>query len=184
MSKYANQRRRRGKIAHQVGRVSRSFLDGDVAVMERLLPARKVQEAIAAEGLKYRDRLFPPLVTLWTFLFQVLDADGSCRAAVMRLMAWLSACGQEGRVPCGAGTGPYCKARQRLPASLVLDDSAAAGTRRGLPFSPTPVPSHRLSHRSKFGQGRSYHYIDQTCPASQVDGSGHLPATGPELGSP
>ncbi len=94
MSKYANQRRRREKIAHQVRRVSRSFLDGDVTVMERLLPARKVREAIAAEGLKYRDRLFPPLVTLWTFLFQVLDADGSCRAAVMRLMAWLSACGQ------------------------------------------------------------------------------------------
>ena len=87
--------------------------------MERLLPARKVQQTIAEEGLTYRNRLFPPLVTLGTFLFQVLDADGSCRAAVMRLMAWLSACGQEGRVPCGAGTGPYCKARQRLPEKLL-----------------------------------------------------------------
>ena len=121
MSKYAKQRqqRQRGKIAHQVKGISRSFLDGDITVMERLLSARKVQEAVVAEGLKYRDRLFPPLVTLWMFLLQVLDANGSCRAAVMRHIAWLSACGPASRMPRGAGTGPYCKARQRLSQNLV-----------------------------------------------------------------
>jgi Transposase DDE domain len=56
--------------------------------------------------------VYSPLVTAWLFLTQVLDPDGSCRQAVARLLAWRSATGQS---PCAAGTGAYCKARQRLP---------------------------------------------------------------------
>ena len=119
MPRYASQGRRRGNVSHRVRCISRSLLAGDLTVLERLLPAHKVRQAIAAEGVQFRERLFPPLVTLWVFLLQVLDADGSCRAAVVRLMALLSAGGQGNRVPCGAGTGPYCKARQRLPEKLL-----------------------------------------------------------------
>ena len=35
----------------------------------------------------WNDRIFSPLVTLWVFLGQVLNADHSCRAAVARLIA-------------------------------------------------------------------------------------------------
>jgi hypothetical protein len=58
------------------------------------------------------DPIYTPLVTLWMFLSQVLDPIGSCQQAVARLLAWLIA---EGREPCSAQTGAYCKARQRLP---------------------------------------------------------------------
>lgn len=34
--------------------------------------------------VKGRERLFPPDVTLWTVLLQVLSPDGSCRDAVTR----------------------------------------------------------------------------------------------------
>lgn len=119
MPNYASQGRRRGTVGQQVRRTARGLLDKDITGLERLLPAGKVQQAIAAEGVKYRDRLFPPLVTLWTFLLQVLSADGSCRAAVLRLMASMAVMGRKGRVACGAGTGPYCKARQRLPENLL-----------------------------------------------------------------
>jgi len=66
----------------------------------------------ASPGVRFRDCLFTPWITLWTFLAQVLSADGSCRDAVAKLMAFVTAGGAEEVQP---DTGPYCKARQRLP---------------------------------------------------------------------
>jgi IS4 transposase len=60
--------------------------------------------------------IYTPLVTLQLFLGQVLDPIGSCVQAVARLVAWLAA---TGRPLCGAGSGGYCKARQRLPEDGV-----------------------------------------------------------------
>jgi hypothetical protein len=34
-----------------------------------------IQEAVRAEGIQYRKRLFWPVVTVWMFLSQVLDKD-------------------------------------------------------------------------------------------------------------
>src|SRR5208282_6229793 len=56
-----------------------------------LLPAETVERAIEAEGIRFRDCLFTPLITLWMFLAQVLSADGSCREATARLLAFLGA---------------------------------------------------------------------------------------------
>ena len=95
-----------------------------------------VAEALAHEGVRWRDCAFTPLITLWTFLSQVLCPDHSCRAAVARLIARLTA---RGEAPCSAATGPYCKARQRLPVAVltglvrrtaeVLEDRAPADWR-------------------------------------------------------
>ena len=64
----------------------------------------------------HRERLYPPTVTLSMFLSQALEEDRSCQRAanawaVQRLVEGLSA--QSTR------TGAYCKARQRLPLSMV-----------------------------------------------------------------
>jgi len=40
-----------------------------------LLPESTLREALEAEKIKYRQRLFDPFVTLWAFLPQVLDTD-------------------------------------------------------------------------------------------------------------
>src|SRR3954447_11660329 len=56
--------------------------------------------------------IYAPLVTLWVFLGQVLNADQSCRAAVARLIAHRVSQGLE---PCSSETGAYCQARKRLP---------------------------------------------------------------------
>ncbi|MCA1682887.1 MAG: IS4 family transposase [Actinobacteria bacterium] len=78
------------------------------------------------------DRIFTPVVTLCTFLAQVLSDDHSCRAAVAQLLAWRTA---HGLSPCSADTGSYCKARQRLPETplprLVRD--TADGLQEGAP---------------------------------------------------
>lgn len=68
--------------------------------------------------MQFRDCLFTPLMTLWTFLAQVLSPDGSCRQAVAKLLAFLAASDGEGQ-DVQADTGPYCKARKRLPETLV-----------------------------------------------------------------
>jgi Transposase DDE domain len=56
-------------------------------------------------------------VTFCVFLSQVLDQDHSCRAAVARLIVWLTLAG---RKPCSPETGTYCDARQRLPLGVVI----------------------------------------------------------------
>jgi DDE family transposase len=64
----------------------------------------------------YRERIYTPCVTLWTFLAQVLHPDQSCDAAVARLIAFRVA---QGQPPCSADNSSYCQARQRLPEALV-----------------------------------------------------------------
>ena len=62
--------------------------------------------------MRWLDRVYTPLVTLWVFLGQVLSADHSCRAAVARFIAHRISHGQR---PCSPKTGAYCQARKRLP---------------------------------------------------------------------
>ena len=82
-----------------------------------LLDDEIVRSALAEEKLKFRVRTYTPLITLWTFLTQVLDADHSCRKAVSSLNAFLLSQGQAAVSP---DTSNYCKARKRLPLSLVI----------------------------------------------------------------
>jgi hypothetical protein len=56
------------------------------------------------------------MVTLLTFLGQILSDDHSCQAAVDRLIAWRVA---RGLPPCSSDTGGYCKTRRRLPEALL-----------------------------------------------------------------
>ena len=83
---------------------------------QKLLPASKIEETLFEEGIKYRNRLFSPMVTLWAFLSQVIDADKTCHNAVSRVIAWLAGKGEE--VPSEAPSA-YCQARQRLPESFL-----------------------------------------------------------------
>jgi hypothetical protein len=85
-----------------------------------LLPEQTVERAMDAEGIWFRDCLFTPLITLWMFLAQVLSADGSCREATARLLAFLAAQSGDSTEPgADPATGPYCKARKRLSEKLV-----------------------------------------------------------------
>jgi hypothetical protein len=83
-----------------------------------LLDPATVERVLEDNHVTFRHRIFTPLVTLWTFLSQVLSSDHSCREAVARLIAFRVARGQK---PCGPETGSYCKARQRLPLKVLTD---------------------------------------------------------------
>ena len=81
-----------------------------------LLEEQAVNDALEAEEVSFRACIFTPLITLWTFLSQILSQDHSCREAVARLIAFLVARGEE---PCAPETNTYCDARQRLPLGVI-----------------------------------------------------------------
>jgi hypothetical protein len=65
---------------------------------------------------EFRERKYPPTVTLAMFLGQVLSADGSCQNAVNEATVTRLLSGVD---PGGANTGSYSDARKRLPLELV-----------------------------------------------------------------
>jgi hypothetical protein len=102
--------------SRQVRCLRQQFAQAPALPFADILPAAQVEQALRAEKVSFRDRLFSPLVTLWVFLSQVLDPDHSCRAAVARFLAWRTT---RGLAPCSADPGAYCKARGRLPEGVL-----------------------------------------------------------------
>lgn len=112
-----------GSFRQQARFLRRQFLqDGDLP-FTRILTEEVITDALATVG-DWLDRIFSPLVTLWVFLGQVLDADHSCRAAVARLIAHRVA---RGLPPCSARTGAYCRARKRLPEAFFSEAALRTG---------------------------------------------------------
>ena len=94
----------------------KSLRESTVLPFHEILDAEMVETALAAECVTFSERVYTPLVTLCVFLSQVLDPDHSCRAAVARLIVWLTT---SGRRPCAPETNSYCEARQRLPLGVM-----------------------------------------------------------------
>jgi hypothetical protein len=90
-----------------------------------LLQPERVARVLAALGGEFRERVYPPAVTLWMFLSQTLSADHSCQEVVARLLAWRVARGQS---RCSTETTSYCEARQRLPAELIPQLARGVGS--------------------------------------------------------
>jgi Transposase DDE domain len=102
---------------HRAQEQANAFRNAKILPYHDMLDGALVESVLAEEKLKFRFRIYTPLVTLWTFLTQVLDQDHSCRQAVARLIAFLVSQGQPSVSP---DTGNYCKARKRLPLSFIV----------------------------------------------------------------
>ena len=83
---------------------------------KELLPSEVIRQALKELKVKYKRRLFDPIVTLWAFLSQVLDTDKSCHNAVSKVIAYLI---EEGVEIPSTDTSAYCQARARLPEKLL-----------------------------------------------------------------
>src|SRR5262245_59293116 len=104
------------KRTRQIELLRTQFAQADGLAFADVLPTERLETAMQEEGATWRDCVYTPLLTLWAFLGQVISPDGSCRATVARVLAWLVATGQP---PCTPKTDPYCKARARLPEPLM-----------------------------------------------------------------
>jgi hypothetical protein len=111
-------------MMHSIGRTAvaqvqsllRGFLQEGSCPFSAVLTVKDIVDLLCQECVETADRIFTPVVTLWTFLSQIHSDDPSCRAAVARLNATRVA---QGLAPCSPLTGGYCKARQRLPETLL-----------------------------------------------------------------
>jgi Transposase DDE domain len=103
---------RQGRLRQQVAALRRQFLQEGRLPFTEILSPRCLSKALKTIELRWNDRIFTPLVTLWVFLGQILSADQSCGAAVARLIAHRVS---QGLKPCSSETGAYCQARKRLP---------------------------------------------------------------------
>ena len=114
------------RLQSSIFRFKQFVAEAPGAAMSEAIPLARLQSIVNLEVGSYRDRLYPPLTTLGLFIEQSLSADGACQDAVAR---YLSARHARDQAPCSLNTGPYCKARQRLPISLVEQLSATIGER-------------------------------------------------------
>src|SRR5262245_40387967 len=80
------------------------------------LSQRSILDALNEHGVKYRDRPFNPVTTIWGFLSQVLSEDKSCRDIVSRIIAHRAAAGL---AVCSPNTASYCDARARVPTDVL-----------------------------------------------------------------
>jgi Transposase DDE domain len=90
--------------------------NSDAYAFFNLLTGRELLDKVESLLPEHRERLFPPTETLSMFLSQALSADRSCQRAVnetvvKRLIGGLSV--------CSTHTGGYCRARARLPLSML-----------------------------------------------------------------
>jgi Transposase DDE domain len=100
----------------QFPRLFRSLVLDPALILAHALDVGDLARLITEEAGKTGDRLFTPAVTVAVFLSQVGSDDQSCRSAVARLLAWRVA---RGLPACSPDAGGYCKARRRLPESLL-----------------------------------------------------------------
>jgi len=116
MTKFkARSARQQRRLKKQVQKVVKKV---DSMVFFNLLTSSQLLEPLEALLPEFRERLYPPTVTLAMFLGQVLSSDGSCQnavneAIVNRVLSGLSA--------GSANTGAYCEARKRLPQEMARE---------------------------------------------------------------
>jgi hypothetical protein len=108
--------------ARQIGRRARQV---DSMDFFNLITGPQLLEPLEALLPEYRERKYPPTVTLAMFLGQVLRADGSCQNAVNEAIVnqLLS-----GEAAASANTSGYCLARQRLPVEMVRELARQTGS--------------------------------------------------------
>lgn len=97
-----------------------------------LVSHQLMERVTAAVGYTSPARVFTPLVTLWTWIGQLLAERPNCQGAVAGLRAQQAVSGQP---LCSADTGGYCKARQRIPEAVCwgLQRETAAEAERKAP---------------------------------------------------
>ncbi len=102
--------------ARQQQRVRSRTHQSDAYAFFNLLTGPALLDKVESLLPAHRERSFPPTETLSMFLSQALSADRSCQravneAAIKRLIG--------GLIPVSTHTGGYCRARARLPLTLI-----------------------------------------------------------------
>jgi hypothetical protein len=111
-------------LSHQQNRIADYRKTSDSYSVFNLLTSDSLLDKVEELLPKHRERLYPPTETLSMFLSQAMSSDRSCQNSVNKLVTQ-KVCG--GLSICSTKTGGYCRARQRLPESMVSELSCFLG---------------------------------------------------------
>lgn len=106
--------------------LKQQLLESIALPWQDILPESHIQDILDAEGIRYYNSVYTPIVTFWSMISQVLDPDKRLSQAVKRLSLGLE---NAGKKPPSPDTGAYSKARTRLPEVLLqqlIPDVASA----------------------------------------------------------
>ncbi|WP_088894779.1 isochorismatase family protein [Leptolyngbya ohadii] len=103
-------------MANRATILKQQFQNSLALPLEQVLPEAVIEAVLQTQGVRYRQTLYSPIVVLWAWLSQVLDADKSLNNAVKRGIAWIAATSVE---KPSADTGGYSKARTRFPLAVL-----------------------------------------------------------------
>ena len=103
------------RLRFQVFQLHRRSAASPAPGLDTLLPEAAVGRILKEEGATWKRIVYTPWLTFWTFFWQALSPDRSCRAAIKRIAAWMA---RRGQAIDDEDTGPYCKARARLPEAV------------------------------------------------------------------
>ncbi len=106
------------RTRRQCRRVRRRMRGSSVNGFFNLLTGPELFSSVEELLPIYRERLYPPTEALAMFLAQAMDADRSCQNVVNAVAAQRLRYGMQ--VP-GIGTSSFCKARQRIPLTMVSE---------------------------------------------------------------
>ena len=95
-----------------------------------------------------RDRLYTQPLTFWCFLWQAFNPKASCRSVVKQIQALFVLLGLQ---KVSSDDGVYCKARQRLPASMLVQGLSASAQ-----------AAERRAPKTSFLSGRPVRAVDGT----------------------
>lgn len=102
----------------QINTHKKSLLEvnGDIS-LTKILNTEACQ-TILSECREFRERLYTPIKTIFMFVKQALSPDKSCKNAVANAVVEQACAGER---LASINTGPYCKARKRLPTDTLYN---------------------------------------------------------------
>lgn len=119
---------------NQIKKHKEFLLDGKADISLTAILNSEACQRILSECREFRERIFTPIKTVFTFIKQVLNPDKSLKKAVAGVIVEQINAGEK---PISSNTGPYSKARKRLPEEMVkklvkeIGQSAAKNSLKG-----------------------------------------------------
>ena len=101
----------------------RSMMQADTLPLADVIDDQRWQQVFDEHEINFgsdEDAVYTPAITLWALISQFFFSgeQRSCKAAVIRVAALWSALG---RRVCNTNTGAYCRARLKLPFTVIRD---------------------------------------------------------------
>jgi hypothetical protein len=106
-----------------------------LSTLNDLLSANDIEAAAIDAHYSWRDRVWNPVMTVWTFLIQVLHPDAPCRQAVAAVLA--EAASESGN----------SNAKTRWESKISPDPSAYCQARGRLPLAVFKAAFNQVGHR-------------------------------------